>query len=190
MQVGEATIEWSDTIAEVDGDSLQGVKQNGSVNACQISLRDGGLLEVGLTTWENNERDVRTFSRLSGPEIYDRLAKGVRMGVHPLDKGFMYSELRILSHHEGRQPTMIKAKETDLNRMLDESVRDFLLSCGAERVGTRAEIFDDKSRRRDYLAVSFFEDNFQAPLVAYTITRVLPLFKGFGNMAPIPVGQA
>jgi hypothetical protein len=190
MQVGEATIEWSDTFIEVEGESLQGVKQRGSVNACQISLRDGGLLEVGLTQWENNERDVRTFSRLSGPEIYDRLTKGVRMGVHPLNKGLMYSELRILSQHEGRQPTMIKAHETDLNRMLDGSVRDFLLGCGADRVGTREEIFSDESRRREYLAVSFFEDNFQAPIVAYTITRILPLFKGFGNMAPIPVGQA
>lgn len=190
MQVGEATIEWSDIVFVVEGVSLKGLNQSGSVNTCQVSLRDGGLLEVGLTTWENNERDVRVFSRLSGPEIYDRLAKGVRMGVHETGGEELYSELRILSQHEGRQPTMIKAQEVDLDRMLDGSVRDFLLGCGATKVGTRAQILNDESRRRELLAVTFAPGDVKVPITAYTITRILPLFKGFGNMSPVPVGQA
>ena len=190
MRVGEATIEWSDSMFAIEGESSSGIKQSGSVKPCQVSLRDGALLEVGYTAWENGERDVRVFSRLSGPEIYDRLAKGVRMGVLLTDTGIHFSELRILSQHEGKQPTMVKAHESDLDRMLDGSVHDFLLAVGADKVGTRESILEDRSQRRHYLAVSFQESDFKTPIAAYTITRVLPLFKGFGNVAPIPVGQA
>jgi hypothetical protein len=190
MKVGEATIEWSDSMFAIEGESSSGIKQAGSVKPCQVSLRDGALLEVGYTALENGERDVRVFSRLSGPEIYDRLAKGVRMGVLLTDTGIHFSELRILSQHEGKQPTMVKAHESDLDRMLDGSVHDFLLAVGADKVGTRESILEDKSQRRHYLAVSFQESDFKTPTAAYTITRILPLFKGFGNVAPIPVGQA
>jgi len=190
MQVGEATIEWSAESFQLEGQSASGVNQPGSVKACQISLRDGALLEAGYTTWANGERDIRVYSRLSGPEIYDRLIKGARMGVHVTNAGIHFAELRILSQHADKQPTMVKAHLDNLDQMIEGSVTNMLMKCGAEKIGTRETILSDTSRRKQYLAVSFQNSDFQTPMVAYVITRILPLFKGFGNVAPIPVGQA
>jgi len=189
MRIGDTEINISDSTVTIEGESASGIRQSGRALRAEISLRDDAILEVGYTTWVNGERDVRVFSRLSGPEMYDRLVKGVRMGVLSKSPGLLMAELRILSFHKDKQPTMIKAQESDFNTILGEQVRNTLSNFNISAFGTRAELIGDTSNRKGLLAATFGEENSSAPFAIYTITRVLPLLKGFGHVCVVPVGQ-
>lgn len=190
MKIGEAEINLGESLFPMEGQSTSGVQQAGKVLGAEVELRDGSLLEVGYTTWANGERDVRVFSRLAGPETYDRLVKGVRMGVLNKTPGVLLSEMRILSFHKEKQPTMVQAQESDFDSVLKGSVRHLLENHGITGFGSRAELIADTSNRKNYLAATYQVENTEAPFVIYVITRILPLLVGFGNTDAVPVGQA
>lgn len=190
MKIGELELSIGNSAVNVEGESLSGERQVGSSIGAEARIRDGALLEIGYTTWANGERDVRVFSRLSGPEMYDRLIKGVRLGVQSRSPGTLMSEMRILTAHKERQPTMVKAQQSDFDFVLGEPVDKFLQSHGVIGFGTREQVIGDNSNRRNYLAATFAMDNEPAPFVIYVVTRVLPLLRGFGSARVVPVGQA
>lgn len=188
--VGPITLDISDTLVRVQGEAFTGGNQSGMAIPCEVRIPDGGILEIGLTTWEHGDRDVRSFSRLSGPLAYDRLVKGARLGVAAKRPGEWDCELGILSHHRNRLPTVIKADWADLDTVLGTSARGLLLSAGAKAAGTKEHVLGDEGRRRSYLVMVCDEGLVCPPLAAYALTRVLPLMAGFGGASPVPVGLA
>ncbi len=190
LVVGPVTMSVLDERVPVHGEAFTGGHQQGLATACELRTPDGGVLEVGMTTWENGDRDVRCFSRLAGPLAYDRLVKGVRLGVASKRPGEWDCELGILSHHQDRPPTVVKATWADLDSMLGSSARDHLLASGATAAGTKEDTIGDVGRRRNYLVMVSPEEQPEPPLTAYVLTRVLPLMTGFGGVGAVPVGLA
>ena len=174
----------------ITGETFTAGMQEGNARAYSVSIPDGGILEVASTHWDGGDRDVRTITRLAGPLVYDRLLKGLRLGILAAPEGGYYCELGITEHHQDRQPTVVKAEVADLAFMLDSNVREMFESLGATSYGTREFVIGDTSRRRTYLAITFPESAVNVPIAAYVLTRVLPIMKGFGRRGAIPVGQA
>lgn len=188
IEVGPASIALADGQVEISGQAFSGEVLSGLASGANVTTPDGAVLEVGHVDWSSGERDVRTFSRLTGPTVYDRLTKGCRLGVSRTDDGIWMCELGIVSYHADKQPTVIQAKPEDLEQVLGGDVRDLLERSGASAYGRREDILGDTSRRRNYLAVTFTDVGAPVPLVAYVLTRVLPLMTGFGKQGPVPVG--
>lgn len=175
---------------QVQGEAFRGGNQYGTATACELRTPDGGLLEIGLVNWEHGDRDVRCFSRLAGPLMYDRLTKGARLGVAAKRPDVWDTELGVLTHHEDRLPTVVKATWLDLDSVLGSSAAELLLQVGGTAVGTKEDTIGDSGRRRGYLVMVSPQDQPIPPLTAYVLTRVLPLMTGFGSSAPVPVGLA
>jgi hypothetical protein len=190
LEVGPVALSFLDERVPVHGEAFTGGHQHGLVTGCELRTPDGGVLEVGLVDWEHGDRDVRCFSRLAGPLAYDRLVKGVRLGVATKRPGEWDCELGILSHHDRRPPTVVKAAWSDLDSVLGASARDCLLAAGARAAGTKEETIGDTGRRRGYLVMVCSEGRPEPPLTAYVLTRVLPLMVGFGGTGAVPVGLA
>ena len=188
--VGPITLDIADTPVPVNGEAFTGGHQSGIAIPCEVRTPDGGILEIGLTSWEHGDRDVRSFSRLAGPLAYDRLIKGARLGVATKREGEWDCELGILSQHADRHSTVVKAAWPDLDAVLGSSARTLLLSAGARDAGTKEQVLSGTGKRRSYLVMVCDEGLTLPPLVAYTLTRVLPLMSGFGGVAPVPVGLA
>ncbi len=190
MNVGSAELTIHDALADVEGSAFTGGTQHGVARPATVSAADGTVLEVGLVTWASGARDIRTFAHYGGPAAYERLVKGVRMGIHPLASGLMSCELSILKHHVDRQPTAVKASWADFDVVLGADAKALLLESGALEVGTKADVLGQVGRRSDYLVMTFAETLVEPVFVAYVLARVLPIHREFGRMAPIPVGLA
>jgi hypothetical protein len=190
IAVGAVTLAITDHVVPIEGEAVNGGRQSGLAVACELSTPDGGILEVALTSWEHGDRDVRCFKRLAGPIMYDRLVHGARLGVASKRDGQWDTELGILRFHDDRQPTVVKAAWEDLDTVLNADARQFLLDHGASGVGTKDALIGDTGKRRSYLMMVSAVDDPAPPIVAYTLTRVLPLLTGFGSSAAIPVGLA
>lgn len=188
--IGGVEVTLAEHAVSVQGETFSNGTQSGQAFAANVRVPDGAILEVGVTQWITGEVDVRTFTRLTGPVIYDRLTKGARLGVSDVDGDVSTCELGILSFHADRQPTVIKASDKDLDQVTQGSARHSLINLGALEVGTREEIYGDTSRRRTYQAVMFPRGDSTVPLAAYVLTRVLPMYRGFGRVGAIPVGRA
>ena len=189
LVLGEVTASIGRKMVDVEGETFSNGRQSGSAVAASVKVPDGAVLEVGVVAWASGDTDVRTFTRLTGPVIYDRLTKGVRLGVSHRDE-IATCELGVLSFHPDKQPTVIKASLPDLDQLIGGSVHDALMALGALDVGSREEIYGDTSRRRSYQAVTFPADNSLVPLAAYVVTRVVAMYKGFGRVGVVPVSQA
>jgi hypothetical protein len=190
MLVGPVNIEVSSTPVPVKGEAFTGGHQNGIAMAGELRAPDGAVLEVALVEWEHGDRDVRCFSRLAGPVMYDRLITGARLGVAARRPGDWDCELGILTHHDERPPTVVKATWHDLDSVLGSSAERLLIGLGATAVGTKEETIADTGRRRGYLVMVSPQGQAALPLSAYVLTRVLPLMTGFGSAAAVPVGLA
>jgi hypothetical protein len=190
LTIGPVTMAVFESPVPVQGEAFTGGHQHGTATACELRTPDGGILEVGLVAWEHGDRDVRCFSRLAGPLLYDRLVKGGRLGVASKRAGDWDCELGILAHHDVGLPTVVKASWPDLDSVLGASAAALLLSLGASAVGTKEETLADTGRRRGYLVMVSPQDQPLPPLAAYVLTRVLPLMTGFGSSAAVPVGLA
>lgn len=186
--IGSVSCEVSDSSVQIRGEAFNGGFQHGVCVPCELRTPDGGVFEIGLTSWEHGDRDVRCFSRLAGPAKYDRLTNGARLGVASKRQGEWDCELGILRHQRTGLPTIVRAGWTDFDSVLGSSAAELLLDLGATATGTKEEVLADAGRRRAYLVMVSPEGEPVPPLAAYVLTRVLPLLSGFGKGAAIPAG--
>ena len=143
---------------------------------------DDIAFECAYTVFNDfNAGDVRVLNILDTPSPYSRLAQGGRLGIASLgDRN--YCELRAMKFTSENWSNLHRASLKEMNDWLEEDVNKLLQSHGASPIGTRAAIFGDSGPRRDDLAVAFDQNNILVPLVAYVLTRPLPLLKGIRNV--------
>ena len=140
-------------------------------------------LRIGYALFINGERDIRTLEVQKEFNTFGRLVHGLRLAIQsiPDNARDLYAELRqalpkdTFSKHETLHPT---TSEVDLDQGAGLSVFDELKKTGAI-VGTKQELLGEIGKRAPYLCVRFPKDNLWAPVVAYTATRILPMYQGF-----------
>lgn len=190
IAVGPLTLTFTTDPVSITGEAFTGGHQKGTTIPAQLQTPDGALIELGLTSWEHGDRDVRCFNRLTGPPLYDRLIKGARLGVQAKRADQWDVELGILRHHDTRPATVVKAGWDDFDAVLGANAQQMLTSRGATAVGTKDAVIADTGKRRGYLMMLSPAGDPQPVFAAYLLTRVLPLMTGFGSHAAVPIGQA
>lgn len=126
--------------------------------------------------WQNGERDIRCVGGVDLPVPLRRLTHGLRIGVHT-DGPISLMTLR-LAYLESERPDWPRIRRTNLEELCAVTGFDVaatLLECGACMIGSREEVVFDVGRQRREFCVSFPSDNSLVPVVAYVLTRVVPI---------------
>ena len=89
-----------------------------------------------------------------------------------------WAELRQARLEPARGPewsNLFKASLEELDEGAGLDVRGFLAACCGGVVGERADVLGESGPRRRFICATFPDDSKDGPLMAYLLTRVLPL---------------
>jgi hypothetical protein len=187
VAVGKAAIEFLESnvdyfetpMAPLDPDDNS--EQKGSVSKFRITTTDDLDMVLGLVTWPAAKPEVRSIEFIDGLKKYERLSKAGRMGILPFDEaGYWVAELRAMKIATNPWATLNAVTLEELSVMAQSDAASLLIENGALELGSRAELFGDNSRRKNYLAMKCKPGDTRAVAVAFALTRVLPVMHDFG----------
>lgn len=159
-----------------------------------ISGPPGVAISAADVTWDNGERDVRTVNAgdgpiprsIGGPRPLARLERGSRLSI--LRSGpSNYVELqvsRVDPESADFWSSTYKATEADFEDLMGGSWKQPLLQAGTSGIGTRETVLGDHGRRRSFLCAAFRDQDSRLPVVAYSMTRVVPLLNPWSAVHP------
>ena len=145
-----------------------------------ITSKDGLSLEVAYMKFASGERDIRVLDVTDSPNPYIRLGHGGRLGAHPFGANKFFCELRMMKLTDEKWGNPVGVDEVTIDQILGYSASALFKELGGSSISTREKLVGDTARRRNELAVSFDQTNFQVPLAAYAITRPLAMLRRFG----------
>jgi hypothetical protein len=150
---------------------------------------DGVELDLAYTTWDNGERDIRTAYRVKGPAALRRLEGGrLRLGIRPVNHNqidaknklwVQLSQARVRKETLNKWSTLHKASWEELDDGAGLDSFETLEQVGALHLGTKEEVLASTDNKRFYLCAIFDEENELFPVVAFVVTRVLPLINEY-----------
>jgi len=138
-----------------------------------------GALEIDLAVFMSDEGEgmVHCPDPSGVPSDYARLAHGARLGVYAGDHGeWIIKQLRLLRF----SPTLgwgnpSQTSIEELDKLVDGSVTALLVNLGLEAIGPKLDVL---GVRGNDLALRWSSNSGpELPLLAYSITRILPIFK-------------
>lgn len=157
-----------------------GAEQNGKLREAVIESSDGLRMTIGCTVWEDGSADVQPLDFLAGPDAYRRLESAGRMTLNESGAGTRVALLRTLKHGDRGYPSLASVTWEELSELAGDDAADLLISHGA-RVGAYEDLRPHPTRYREHPAFAVSEDGLEAVFTAFTITRVIPIMKGFGR---------
>ena len=136
---------------------------------------EGLELEVADERFDNGERQIRLNE--SGPveARFSRLYTGCRLGVHQTG-ALTQIELRQARMTTDDWSSTRNASFEKLDEGAGIGVKEALAALGASTFGTRAELTDDTSPRKNTLCALFPPGADLVPVAAYVMTRVSPVY--------------
>lgn len=160
----------------VEATDFEGASHHAVEAAGVVAGDPGMLLETVHQGWDLGGQAF-VASRGDSSPGYDRLVGRLRLGMKSAAPGVQFCELGIVQS-DAKNPfgSVRQATLTELDFLLGDSAAALFTEAGALDVGTREEVLGDTSRRRNYLCVTFQSGDSTVPLVAHTLTRVLPVF--------------
>ena len=148
-------------------------------------LDDGGhYVKIAYAVWSNGERDIRPIEA-EGSRSLERLNKGgLRLDIYSVRKGPYKSrdnlfcvlrQARVKRKSENQWSNLFNATPIELDKGAGLDVQKVLEKAGAIDIGTREEILDEWGRTRNQWCIVFERENELLPVVAFALTRILPL---------------
>lgn len=187
--IGSVTVDVSPEPEVLHASALQsGQEQDGLVQYGRLLTPDGFSGTAGVVTWQDGTVDVRFLDFISGADPYRRLERAGRMSVQVHD-GRWVALLRALRHNGRDWPTLADVSWQELDELAGSSAEALLTRSDGSRVGTWGELNPAAARYRDTPAISCRENDAESLLIAYTLTRVMPIMKNFGLSTPKPFLQ-
>lgn len=140
-------------------------------------IADGGIsLDIRYCIADDGQGIVDCTSIEQSPEDFRRLTHGARLGVYVQDGGLCIRQLRVIRYSPDDQwgnPTL--ATMDELDDLAGGDAKRLLGSFGAQEVGKKSEVL---GVRGNDLAVMWTESaGPQLPIVAYALTRILPILR-------------
>ena len=150
----------------------------GTSRIYRVSIPDEEYLEVKDTRFDNGDRHVAADFVHSSSKALRRLEHGLRLSVYPAERNILWVELsqaQPKAWDPGQWSTLRKASMTELSEGAGTDIRAILMKVGATRVGTKALLLGHDDKRSGYCCATFPKSAEWVPVVAYVLTRVLPL---------------
>ena len=160
----------------------EGEKVTGEATLFRITTSDTLDATFVFTIWDEFIPDIRIHSFDSGLVKHERLKSAGRMSVLKSRDDNWLVELTALKHSaEKGRPTLGAPTFEELDQLASQDFTQLMLDLGALRLGTRLDVDQEESRRKNYPAMVVSKGDIEPILAAFTVTRVLALVKDFGR---------
>lgn len=164
----------TDIVVEKSPDGAVGVRA--TATSYETTHSGGHRLGVHYVESATGERWVECHEVDSAIELLQRLRGSLRLAVLRFgDSG--YCELRQAQPKGERWANLFKADYAALDRGAGVSVARELRAVGATDVGSRELLLGDSSRRRSFLCATFEVRDQHVPILAFLLTRAMPLIR-------------
>lgn len=154
----------------------------GTARVARIETADGMRMDVGVCSWPTadggHEQDIRLLDFWSGADDYRRLERAGKMSLAQSGDRRV-GILRAMAYGEHEWPTLQSVSWEALDRLAGTDAAALLRQHGAT-IGTVIELNPAAKRYRDAPGFSIGDDP-TAAFVAFAITRVMPIARGFGK---------
>lgn len=146
-------------------------------------LGEGLFIEVAHAVWDNGDMDVRAVRVEGGTRALRRLEhSSLRLGIRELEDDYSCVELR-QARVKANDPSQWSSVRQATKEQLDEGsgldVFHILRDAGARDIGIKEQILLASDKTKNRLCAIFEADNRILPVVAFVITRVLPLLNEY-----------
>ncbi|MFA5479853.1 MAG: hypothetical protein WC337_07485 [Candidatus Muiribacteriota bacterium] len=141
------------------------------INKYQFFIQD--------VTFDNNERIIQLIRYKNCPDIFKYIEKRVRLVIEKENSEFNYCALRLAIPDKNGRPTLKTVSEFILNKIISD---DFNIKCFFENNNCQIDFKNnllkvDSSRKNKNIFLKFNKENLSAPIIAFIITRIIPLIK-------------
>lgn len=154
----------------------------GSAKVARIDSADGMRIDVGVCTWPiiggGEESDVRLLDFWSGADDYRRLERAGKMSLAQ-SGNCRVGILRTMAYGEREWPTLQTVEWATLDRLAGTDASALLQEHGAD-TGTVVELNPAAKRFKEAPGFAIGDDP-TAAFLAFAITRVMPIARGFGK---------
>lgn len=154
----------------------------GTARVARIETADGMRMDVGVCSWPTadggHEHDIRLLDFWSGADDYRRLERAGKMSLAQ-SGNHRVGILRAMAYGEHEWPTLQSVSWEALDRLAGADTATLLHEHGAT-TGPVIELNPAAKRYRDAPGFAIGDDP-TAAFVAFAITRVMPIARGFGK---------
>lgn len=161
---------------------------SGTVRLATIKTDDGLHASVGVCSWPaadgGADHDMRLLDFWAGAPDYRRLERAGTMTL-PAVAGRRVGILRVMAYGEKAWPTLQGAQWEALDRLAGTDAAALLREHGAE-TGAVADLNPNAKKYKDAPGFAIGDDP-TAAFVAFAITRVMPIPRGFGKPGMEPL---
>jgi len=146
-----------------------------------ISGRQEGRFQVAYATWDDGDRDIRALEATGPKAITDLSRSRVCLSINTLGDDCAYSELRQARptrSTEAKWAHVFHATAFGLHEGVRLDVPQILLHAGAIGVASKKKLLGVTDKTHERLCVIYPQDDELVPILAFVLTRVLPLLNG------------
>jgi len=136
-------------------------------------------LTIAYCLWQNGEKDIRALDVQGAKAIMRLQHGGLRLGIRQWSKNKTkaWVELRQarIKPAQNMWSNLFNATWQELDAGAKIDTHKILTEAGAIQLGTKADLLEVDDNTRARLCALFPPDNTLFPIVAFVVTRVLPL---------------
>ena len=181
-KLGDLVVKKSREILRARGQTAQKRESIGNGQVYEVYGLLGTKLEIVDFNWDNGDRDVQCLPTSILGDKLNCIASRLRMSIkkHPLRRGYLIMDITLAKPTsiglQGLWAQRFKAEREEITEACGFDITNSLKKVGAS-LGRREFIVNDIGRRRHFLVMEFHKDNAFAPIAAFVLTRVLPLYR-------------
>ena len=137
---------------------------------------DDVAVNFSVISWSTGSGEVVCDDLVNAGRNLMRLLHGGRLGIYATESGARYAEVRIMRPGSNGLPTAQIPHAGELREVLGWSLNQLLeIDMGVERIGTRADVIEDKGPRRNTKIALWRDHSVDIPAMIYLTTRIIPL---------------
>ena len=175
-------------IEMTSGRTTSGEEESGENRIFEFLDDSGHYVKIAYTVWDNEERDIRPIEA-EGSRPLERLNAGrLRLALYSIRNGSYRSvdnlfcvlrQARVKEESENQWSNLFNATPIELDEGAGLEVQKVLEKAGAIDIGTRKKILNERGRTRNQWCIVFEQKNELLPVVAFALTRILPLINEY-----------
>jgi len=157
---------------------FDGEAQSALTSEYPVTGPGGFRILVHDLRFDGGDRHFNCGLNETGKPFWERIVYRLRQGAKRIvDDGTWVMDLRQAQLTRGDWSNRFSVSKTALEEGAELDVFAELRRLGAN-VGTKADVFGETNRTRNWLCARFADDNAIAPLAAYVMTTLMPLRNG------------
>ena len=178
--VGDLSVQF-ESKDTVDATPITGPTQSAERHLYVITHKSGWQIYLAYMSFQESN-DIRCVDYTDDtPDSLHRLKHGLRMSVYPFDNETEWSELSQARIKDSTTPNWSNLKQATIDELNNGAGLDVqkLLGNGNVALGRREVLLADDSKRKNYLCIKFARKDHRVPLIAFIVSRTLPLINGY-----------